>query len=135
MNPERQKRQKEVERFLRQLDENHEADVAFQEEVRRTAAALIEQEAARIQKHEQVRRRKRSITPVTIGIWLLVLGAAAFIVSMPGLATAFFVCGIAGIAWPTFSKPFLATPRIRENVRAYSRMLKNSFHRFFKKTQ
>jgi hypothetical protein len=134
MNSERQKRQKEVERFLRETDKNHEADVAFQEEVRRTAAAIIEKEAGRFQEKERARRRKRSITPVAVGVWLLVLGAAAFIVSMPGLATAFFLCGIAGVAWPTFSKPFPPPPRIRENVRAYRRMLKKSFHRFFKRT-
>lgn len=133
MNSERQKRQEEVERILREAGESREADVAFQEEVRRTAAAIIEKEASRIQKSEQANRRKRSISPVTTGVWLLVLGAVGFILSMPSLATVFFLCGIAVIAWGIFSKLSKSSLPIHRNVRSYKRILKNSVSRLFKK--
>ena len=133
MNPERQKRQEEIERIMREAGVSREADVAFQEEVRKTAAAIIEKEASRIQKSERARRRKRSISPVTAGVWLLVLGAAGFIFSAPDLAAILFLCGIAVIAgaiFPKLSKPSLP---IHKNVRSYSRVLKNSVYKLFKK--
>lgn len=133
MNSERQKRQEEVERILREAGESREADVAFQEEVRRTAAAIIEKEASRIQKSEQAKRSKRPISPVTPGVWLLVLGAVGFVLSMPSLATVFFLCGIAVIAWGTFSKPSKSSLPIHRNMRSYKRILKNSVSRLFKK--
>ena len=134
MNSERQKRQEEIERILREAGESREADVAFQEEVRKTAAAIIEKEASRIQKSEQAKRRKRSISPVTAGMWLLVLGAVGFMLSMPSLATVFFLCGIAVIAWATFSKLSKSSLLVHRNVRSYKRILKNSVFRLFKKT-
>ena len=134
MNSERQKRQEEVERILREAGKSREADVAFQEEVRRTAATIIEKEASRIQKSEPAKRRKRSINPVTAGVWLLVFGAAAFILSMPSLATVFFLCAIALIAWVTFSKFSKSSPLVHRNLRSYKRILKNSVSRLFKKT-
>ena len=133
MNSERQTRQEEVERILREAGESREADVAFQEEVRRTAAAIIEKEASRIQKSEQAKRSKRSISPVTAGVWLLVLGAVGFVLSMPSLATVFFLSGIAVIAWGTFWKPSKSSLPIHRNMRSYKRILKNSVSRLFKK--
>ena len=53
---------------MREAGVSKEADVAFQEEVRKTAAAIIEKEASRIQKSERARRGKRSISPVTAGV-------------------------------------------------------------------
>ena len=133
MNPERQKRQEEIERIIREAGVSREADVAFQEEVRKTAAAIIEKEASRIQKSKRARRRKRSISPVTAGVWLLVLGAVGFIFSVPDLAAILFLCGIvviAGAIFPSLSKPSLP---IHRNVRSYSRVLKNSVYKLFKK--
>jgi hypothetical protein len=134
MNSERQKRQEEVERILREAGESHEADVAFQEEVRRTAAAIIEKEASRIQKNEQAERRKRPINPFTAGVWLLVVGAAAYILSMPSLATVLFLCAIALIAWVTFLKPSKSSPLVHWNIRSYKRILKKTVSRLFKRT-
>ena len=133
MNSERQKRQEEIERIMREAGVSREADVAFQEEVRKTAAAIIEKEASRIQKSERARRRKRSISPVTAGVWLLVLGAVGFIFSVPSLAAMLFLCGIAVIVWTTFPKLSKSSLPIHKNVRSYSRVLKNSVYKLFKK--
>lgn len=134
MNSQRQKRQEEVERILREAGESREADVAFQEEVRKTAAAILEKEASRIQQNEQAKRRKRSISPVTAAMWLLVLGAVGFMFSMPSLATVFLLCGIAVIAWATLFKPSESSLVAYRNVRSYKRILRNSVSRLFKKT-
>jgi len=133
MSSERQKRQEEIERIMREAGVSKEADVAFQEEVRKTAAALIEREASTIQKSERARRRKRSISPVTAGVWLLMLGAVGFIFSMPILGAMLFLCGITAIVWATFPK--LSKPSLpkNKNVRSYGRVLKNSVYRLFKK--
>ena len=133
MSSERQKRQEEIERIIREAGVSKEADVAFQEEVRKTAAALIEREASTIQKSERARRRKRSISPVTAGVWLLMLGAVGFIFSMPILGAMLFLCGITAIVWATFPK--LSKPSLpkNKNVRSYGRVLKNSVYRLFKK--
>jgi hypothetical protein len=133
MSSERQKRQEEIERIMREAGVSKEADVAFQEEVRKTAAALIEREASRIQKSERARRGKRSISPVTAGVWLLMLGAVGFIFSMPILGAMLFLCGITAIVWATFPKLSKPSVPIHKNVRSYSRGLKNSVYRLFKK--
>jgi len=133
MSSERQKRQEEIERIMREAGVSKEADVAFQEEVRKTAAALIEREASRIQKSERARRRKRSISPVTAGVWLLMLGAVGFIFSVPSLAAMLSLCGIAVIVWATFPKLSKPSLPIHKNVRSYSKVLKNSVYRLFKK--
>ena len=133
MNSEQQKRQEEIERIMGEAGVSREADIAFQEEVRKTAATIIEKAASRIQKSERVRRRKRLISPATAGVWLLVLGAAGFIFSAPDLAAILFLCGIAvivGATFPKLSKPSLP---IHKKVRSYSRVLKNSVSRLFKK--
>jgi Flp pilus assembly protein TadB len=133
MNSERQKRQAEIERIMRQAGTNRETDIAFQEEVRKTAATIIEKEASRTQKREQARRRKRSISPVTAGVWILVLGAVGFIFSVPALAAMLFLCGIALIVWATFPKLSKPPLPIYKNVRSYSKVLKNSVSRLFRK--
>jgi cation transport ATPase len=133
MNSERQKRQEEIERIMRETGVSREGDVAFQEEVRKTAAAIIEKKASSIQKSERARRRKRSISPVTVAVWLLVLGAVGFIFSVPSLAVMLFLCGIAVIVWATFPKLSKPSLRIHKNVRSYSKVLKNSVSRLFKK--
>ena len=118
---------------MREAGVNREADTAFQEEVRKTAATIIEKEASRIQKSERASRPKRSISPVTAGLWLLVLGAAGFIFSAPDLAAILFLCGIAVIAGATFPKLSKSSLPIHKNVRSYSKVLKKSVYKFFKK--
>ena len=133
MNSERKKRQAEIERIMRQAGANREADIAFQEEVRKSAATIIEKKARRLQKNDQPRRRKRSISPVTAGVWLLVLGAVGFVLSVPSLASMFFLCGIALIVWGTFPKLSRPSLPIYKNIRSYNKILKNSVSRLFKK--
>jgi len=118
---------------MRETGVSREGDVAFQEEVRKTAAAIIEKKASSIQNSERARRRKRSISPVTVAVWLLVLGAVGFIFSVPSLAVMLFLCGIAVIVWATFPKLSKPSLRIHKNVRSYSKVLKNSVSRLFKK--
>ena len=133
MNSERQKRQAEIERIMREAGVSRESDVAFQEEVRKTAAAIIERETSRVQKSERSGRRKRSISPVTAGVWLLVLGAVGFIFSVPSLAAMLFLCGIAVIVWVTFPKLSKSSLPKHKNLRSYGRVLKNSVSRLLKK--
>ncbi|MGH7827784.1 MAG: hypothetical protein ACREQ7_21745 [Candidatus Binatia bacterium] len=103
MDSERQKREDEIEKLMQGTDRSRELDVAFQEEVRKAASAIFEEEANKIQKTERAERRKRSISPSTAGLWLLMLGAGlAF--SIPSLGAALIVCGIAVIVWATFLK-------------------------------
>jgi hypothetical protein len=104
MNSERQKREEEIARLVREPRVNREADVAFREEVRKTAAAIIEKETSRIQESEPAKPSKRFINPLTAGLWLLVLAGAAFVFSMPAAGTALLICGIAAIVWPTVLK-------------------------------
>ena len=104
MNSERQKREEEIARLMRETGVSPESDVAFREEVRKTAAALIEEETSRIQKSERAKLPKWSINPLTAGVWLLVLGVAAFVLSMPAAGAALLLCGIAAIVWATVLK-------------------------------
>jgi hypothetical protein len=104
MNSERQKREEEIARLMRETGVNREVDVAFREEIRKTAAAIIERETDRIQKSELVKPSRRFINPLTAGLWLLVLAGAAFVFSMPALGAALLVCGIAALVWPTVLK-------------------------------
>jgi hypothetical protein len=104
MDSERQKREKEIARLLQQTEVNRETDVAFQEEIRRTAAAILEKETGRIQKSEPVKVAKRALTPLTAGLWLLVFAAAAFVLSMPEAGVTLLVCAIAAIVWATLLK-------------------------------
>jgi hypothetical protein len=104
MNSERQKREKEIERLMQGTGLSREQDLAFQEEVRKAAAAMVEQETSRIQKSERTKPSKRAISPVTAGVWLLAIGAGLTF-SMPILGGALIVCGIAAIIWTYFLKP------------------------------
>jgi hypothetical protein len=104
MNSERQKREEEIERIMRGTSLSREQETAFQEEVRKAAATIVEQETKRIQKSEQAKRPKRSMSPTTIGLWLLGLGAVLTF-AIPGLGGTLIVCGIAVIVWATFLKP------------------------------
>jgi hypothetical protein len=103
MNSERQKREEEIERLMRGAGPSRESDIAFQEEVRKAASIIIEEDASRIEKSERAERGKQAINPATAGLWLLVLGAGlAF--PIPILGAALTVCGIAAIIWATFLK-------------------------------
>jgi Flp pilus assembly protein TadB len=105
MNSERQKREREIERLVQGTKVTREADSAFQEEVRKAAAAMFEQETSRIQKSERPERpHKRSINLATAGLWLLVLGVAAIVFSLSGAGAMLIVCGIAAMVWGTFLK-------------------------------
>jgi hypothetical protein len=103
MNSERQKREEEIEKLMRGSDLSGERDIAFQEEIRKVASTIAEEEMRKIQKTERVERRKRSISPTTAGLWLLVLGAGLAL-SMPSLGAVIIVCAIAAIVWDTFLK-------------------------------
>ena len=103
MNSERQKREEEIDRLIRGAGFGKEPDVAFQEEVRKTASAILEKETRRIKKTERVRRPKRSLNPTTIGLWLLVLGAGVAL-STPSVGAILIVVAISAIAWGTFLK-------------------------------
>lgn len=85
---------------------SREPDVAFQEQVRKAASAIVEEETSRIQKSERAEQRKRSIriSPATVGLWLLLLGAGLALY-MPSLGAALIVCGIAAMVWAIFVKP------------------------------
>ena len=102
MKSEREKREEEVERLMREAGLKREPDIAFQEAIRKAAAAIVEEDAKKTEKSERA-PRSRSISPATAGLWLLVLGAGlAF--SMPSLGAALILCGIALFVWATFLK-------------------------------
>jgi hypothetical protein len=103
MNSERQKREEEIERLVQGAGLSRERDIAFQEEVRKVASAIAEQETKKIQKTERMERRKQPISPRTAGLGLLVLGAGVAL-SMPTLGAVIIICGIAAIVWDTFLK-------------------------------
>ena len=103
MNSERQKREKEIERLMRGTGLSPEQSVAFQEEIKKVASAIAEQETKKVRKTEQAERRKQPISLRTAGLGLLVLGAG-FALSMPSLGAAIIICGIAAIVWDTFLK-------------------------------
>jgi hypothetical protein len=103
MNSERQKREQEIERLMRGAGQSREPDAAFQEQLRKAASAIVEEETRRIEKMERVQQHKRSVSPTTGALWLLVLGAGlAF--SVPTAGAALIVCGIAVMVWATFLK-------------------------------
>jgi|SRR4029077_10486913 hypothetical protein len=102
MNSQRQKREEEIERLTREAGLGREPDLAFQEEVRKTASDILEKEALKI-KTERVEKPKRSISPATGGWWVLVIGTAISL-SIPSLGAVLIVCGIAAIVWASYLK-------------------------------
>jgi hypothetical protein len=114
MNSERQKREQEIERLVQGAGLNPEAEVQFQEEIKKTASALFEEETRKLQKSERPKRRKWSVHIATIGLWLIALGVAGFVFDMPPLGATALLCGIAAILWDTVLKPSKKTksPRV-----------------------
>jgi hypothetical protein len=100
MKSEREKREEEVERLMREAGLKREPDIAFQEAIKKAAAAMVEEDARKIARTERV-PRDWSISPTTAGLWLVVLGAGVAF-SMPSLGAALIVCGIAVFVWATF---------------------------------
>ena len=105
MDSERKKREREIERFMRGGGLTREAEAAFQEEVKKTAAALFEEETRRIQKAERVPRPRRTISIASVGLWLIVLAVAAFVFSMPGAGAVLLLFGAGAILWDVVFKP------------------------------
>jgi hypothetical protein len=115
MKSEREKREEEIERLMREAGLKREPDIAFQESIRKAAAAIVEEDAKKTEKSERV-PRSRSISPATVGLWLLVLGAGVAF-SMPSLGAALILCGIAVFVWATFLKsPKKKPPRRRMRI-------------------
>jgi hypothetical protein len=100
MKSEREKREEEIERLMREAGLKREPDIAFQEAIKKAAAAIVEEDAKKLAKTERV-PRDWSISPTTVGLWLLVLGAGVAF-SMPSLGAALILCGIAVFVWATF---------------------------------
>jgi len=105
MDSEREKREQEIQKLIQGADRSREAEVEFQEEIRKTASAIFEEESRKLQISERAERPRRSINLATAGLWLIVLGVAGFVFWMPALGAAAVVCGIAAIVWDTFLKP------------------------------
>ena len=112
MKSEREKREEEIERLMREAGLKREPDIAFQEAIKKAAAAIVEDDAKKTLQSERV-PRSRSISPATGGLWLLVLGAGVAF-SMPSLGAALILCGIAVFVWATFLRsPKKKAPRRR----------------------
>ncbi|HUC97833.1 MAG TPA: hypothetical protein VMR88_05100 [Candidatus Polarisedimenticolaceae bacterium] len=102
MKSEREKRQEEVERLMREAGLKREPDIAFQEAIKKAAAAIVEEDAKKLAKTERV-ARDWSISPTTAALWLLVLGVGVAF-SIPSLGAALILCGVAVFVWATFRK-------------------------------
>jgi hypothetical protein len=100
MKSEREKREEEVERLMREAGLKRAPDIAFQEAIKKAAVAIVEEDARKLAKTERA-PRDWSISPTTAGLWLLVIGAGVAF-SMPSLGAALIVCGIAVFVWATF---------------------------------
>jgi Flp pilus assembly protein TadB len=103
MNSERQKREEEIAKIMREQGSSRATDIAFQQEIRKTAAAIIEKETSRIQKTERAEGRKLTINTRTAGLALLIAGAGVSLF-MPSLGALLLLCAIAGIVWATVMK-------------------------------
>ena len=115
MNSEREKREEEIKRLMRGAGVRQESDIVFQEQLKKAAATIFEEQAKRIEKSERAEQHKRPLNPLTAGLWLFLLGGAAFVFSMPIPGTVLFLCGAAAIVWATVRKPSkkLRTYRIK----------------------
>jgi len=100
MKSEREKREEEIERLMREAGLKREPDIAFQEEIKKAAAAIVEEDAKKVAKTERV-PRDWSISPSIAALWLLVLGAGVAF-SMPSVGAGLILCGIAVFVWATF---------------------------------
>jgi Flp pilus assembly protein TadB len=132
MNSERQKREKEIERIMAEAGRNRAADVAFQDEIKKTAAALMERETLSLQKSGRAKRRKRSISPITIGVWLILLGAVGLVFSMPSLGAVILISGIIAIVWATIPRSSRPSRPEHQDLRSFSKILKNSIYKLSK---
>jgi hypothetical protein len=103
MKSERQKREEEIERLLRGEGLTREPDLAFQEKVREAASAIIQEDAVRTEKREPAMRRASTVTPRTVGLWLLLAGAALSFAA-PLVGGLLVVGGIAAIVWSMRSR-------------------------------
>ena len=107
MKSRRQKREEEIEEFLRGARLDRQSDAAFREQLRTAAAAMVEKETVKISKSEQPPYRKplaRHLRrPVTAGLALVVAGAVIGF-SLPVLGWAAIICGLATILWGYFSR-------------------------------
>jgi hypothetical protein len=112
MKSEREKREEEIERLMREAGLKREADIAFQEAIKKAAAAIVEEDAKKLAKTERV-PRDWSISPTTAALWLLVLGAGVAF-SMPSLGAALILCGIAVFVWATFLRSSKKKARRRD---------------------
>jgi hypothetical protein len=108
MKSEREKREEEVTRLMREAGLKREPDAAFQEAIRKAAAAIVEEDAKKLEKSERV-PRSRSFNAATVAVWLVVLGAAVAF-SMPSLGAAIILAGVAVFVWATFLKPSKKKP-------------------------
>ena len=100
MKSEREKREEEVVRLMREAGLKREPDIAFQEAIKKAAAAIVEEDARKLTQTERV-PRDWSINPSTAALWLVVLGAGVAF-SMPSLGAALILCGVAIFVWATF---------------------------------
>ena len=120
MNSERQKREQEIEKLIQGTTLSRDAEVEFQEKIRKTASAIFEEETRKIQKNERVERPKRSISVATAGLWLIVVGVAGFVFWMPVLGGAAVVGGVAAIVWDLFLNPANQKRGIRNSSKGSS---------------
>ena len=105
MKKEREKRNQEVQRRIHGSGISRDAEVEFQEKIRKTASAIFEEETRKLQEAERVQRPKRSINMATLGLWLIVVGVAGFVFWMPAFGGGAIAFGIAAIVWEIFLKP------------------------------
>jgi predicted phage tail protein len=120
MNSERQKREQEIEKLIQGTTLSRDAEIEFQEKIRKTASAIFEEETRKILKNERTERPKRSISAATAGLWSIVLGVAAFVFWMPALGAAAILAGIAAIVWDFFLNPANQKRGIRNSSKGSS---------------
>ncbi|HWO43302.1 MAG TPA: hypothetical protein VNO43_15990 [Candidatus Eisenbacteria bacterium] len=99
MKSEEQKRKEEISKLVRDKHRSGQADIAFQEKVRKAAAQIFEEETIKLRQTERPERPKRWIHPAPVGLWLVVLGVAAFVLEVPSFGAMLVVSGIAALVW------------------------------------